>query len=145
MSIIFNKNAVQENKNSVNKDFKVGEVYFAVDGAEEKHSEKLGQFILLKLSISNFEGQTAKITACLFFTDNMLWRVKQFCNCVGEDKLFEKGEISVEAFAGLEGRALVDRNQDYINVKKFLPKILTIKKPLPVETNNKAMDDDLPF
>lgn len=147
MTITFDKNAVQEKtQGNNNKDFNVGKVYFVVDDAEERKSEKSGQFILLKLTINNNEGQTAKITTCLFFTDKMLWRVKQFCTCVGEDRLFDSESISCNAFVGLEGEAIVDRNPEgYINVKRFLQKTLTLKKPEVTTTNKPFSDEDIPF
>lgn len=152
MTITFNKDAVQDNKQAnVNKDFKVGKVCFVVDGAEERHSEKSGAFILLKLSIVNAEKQLGKATTCLFFTDNLLWRVKSFCACVGEDNLFNSGKISADAFVGLEGDALTDRNKEgYINVKRFFPKLLTMKRSVVADINNqdnmeKVVDDGFPF
>lgn len=152
MTITFNKNAVKENNQiNANKDFKTGKVYFVVDGAEERHSDKAGAFILLKLSITNEEKQLAKITTCLFFTDNLLWRVKSFCTCVGEDRLFDSERISADAFVGLEGNAITDRNADgYINIKRFIPKLLTMKRTIAPssyeqDSTKKVLDDGLPF
>jgi hypothetical protein len=110
----------------------------------------------------NEERQVAKITTCLFFTDKMLWRVKSFCSCVGEDSLFNSEKIDTDAFIGLEGNAFVDRNaQGYIDVKKFILPVLSVKKttyPLPSRSSetgvdedevrrklDKNIDDDLPF
>ena len=159
MIITYKKDVIKDTKPvNTTKDFKVGKVSFVVESSEGRHSDKTDtDYVLLKLSIMNEERQVAKITACLFFSDKMLWRFKSFCYCVGEEALFNSEKIDTDAFVGLEGNAMVDRNQQgYIEVKKFLLPIISIKTRInSTQTNNtkenyseekrKILDDEIPF
>jgi len=146
MTIFFDKNILNTTSNIKNdhQNFVAGKVSFVVDKADEKHSDKSGYYMVARLSVINEQKQTAKVNVFLFFTDKSIYRVDQFCKSVGEPNLLHNGQISADAFTGLEGKAIVKKGMNgYLEVVKFLPKNNT-----PVLNNSPALNnsvDDIPF
>lgn len=156
MKIQFNKEALNKNKfNDGYRDFKTGEVKFKIQNTENRFSEKIGNYIVVRMTIENDINQSANMSANISFKDEHLWRTEAFFKSIGEDNIFNSDNSEIDLnkikFEGREGSALVGRdNNGFLGIKKWMPKKYkeqsNLNKPKIDEKNDKeSLDDEIPF
>lgn len=156
MKIQFNKEALNKNKfNSNYRDFKTGEVKFKIQDTENRFSDKIGNYIVVRMTIENDINQIVNMSANISFKDEHLWRTEAFFKSIGEENIFngDNSEIDLNnvKFEDREGNALVARdNNGFLGIKRWLPKKYNdnrvINKPKTYEhKDQELLNDDIPF
>lgn len=132
---------------------------FTVVNAQETQSKAGNDMISLELQVGD-EGAT--VFDNLVSTPKALWKIEQFCKCVGLD--FSRNELNETDCIGMAGKAdfyLGEPKQNgkqYIEVAEYLPPTGYTEQPAtgpatgpatkskPVqETVAPSIDDDIPF
>lgn len=138
-----------------------GEYDFEVMDAENtvfKDDDGEHKQIKLKLRIFADEGSIV-LNTWVGYPVNKLWRLRDFCRCVGLEKAWESGEVTPDDCVGKAGECVVGIWKERNTIRKFLPEYHEVgdskpKKSKGVKTtagkfysdiDEAAKEDDFPF
>lgn len=136
----------------------VGEYNFEIIGAENKRFSTGSDGIALKVGVHTDTGAVRFVNDNLVFTDKAMFKVSQFCKCVGLVTQYEAGELDAEDCKGRVGklRISVEPEGEYPAKNKvagyIVPKsgpaaqvATSASSPPPEPPNPPAEEDDIPF
>jgi hypothetical protein len=126
---------------------------FEIISSNRKTSKAGNQMAELCLNVWDKKGKMIKIFDYLIFSSLPfnIRKIKHFCNSVGLQKEYEKGEIP-EELKGLSGKVEIGikegepipfRNGEYYPKKNIVVDFVQIEKINSI--NEQIKDDDLPF
>lgn len=122
-----------------------GTYAFIVGNAEETESRAGNAMIKLQLLVTP-DGFDNPVTVYenLVFTDKALWKIEQFCNCVGLEDAFKISEetgralIDLDPFDCLNKQGLAEfelNDKGYLSAAEFLEPASTTYKASPKQGN----------
>ena len=82
--------------NLIDKPLENGKATFVVSEWEETVTEKGNDMITITLTVTDKVGSSRKMRDHFVTTDNMLWKLKDFCKSIGLGEQFESGEVNDE-------------------------------------------------
>lgn len=142
-------NAVQ------NRDLLIEDIYpFIVKSMEQQHSKSGNEMLKVRLGVMDTKGDTRYIFDYLLATDQMIYKLKHFCESIGLAAKYAEGKFYPQDCIGLMGKVKIgiqkgaikedgtgsypDKNsvKDYIKAEE---KIVSVAK---IETD---LNDDINF
>jgi hypothetical protein len=152
MSFNFKPMSDQEIDAYLNRELLKEDVYpFMVKGVEQKISNSGNPMLKIHLGVMH-EGEERNIIDYLVATDQMMFKIKHFCEAIGVEDLYNSGTISPDACLKRSGKAKIGIQKggpkenggfypDKNSVKDYIKcEVSQIKKPDQDEFN-----DDIKF
>lgn len=80
---------------------------FVVKEYEQKISKSGNEMLQVRLAIMDKDGSQRNLTDYLVATDQMMFKLKHFCETIGFEKEYEKGNFEPSKCIGRSGKALI--------------------------------------
>ncbi len=124
-----------------------GIFHFQVLRGVEKHSDKIGAFISLRMKLSLPNNRFRTIFDSLFFADEMMWKTRHFYASTGKLDIYESGKFMAQDCDYLEGYAEVDHRirKDTGEIEGYIKDYLLPDAAPPKPTEEPFFDDAIPM
>lgn len=135
-----------EQIDSYRKILKPGIANFTIISASEKTSKAGNPMIEIKMHVWDSEGTQGQLLDWLVGAPEMAWKLKSFCQSIGNESLYESGEISPLTLINKSGQLKIGLKKD--NDGNDRPRVVgyvhqTNVANISGDTND--LDDDCPF
>ncbi len=116
---------------------------FQVLRGQEKRSDKVGEFISLKLRLDIGQNKNRVIFDSLFFTDEMIWKTRHFYRSVNRLDIYESRKFMAQDCDNLKGFVEIDHRvrKDTGEIEAYVKDYISPEKPPESED---FIDDDIP-
>ena len=123
-----------------------GEYNFEITKATEKVSKAGNPMIEIAIKVWDKEGKERYVYDYLMTSrPSLLYRIKNLCEAIGKNEIYEKGQISETDLYGASGKLTISIQSASVQhpakniVKNY------IASEIKPEENEDKFDDDLPF
>lgn len=122
---------------------------FEVVAASEKISNKGDPYISMQLKCVDKNGKEGTVFTMLMGTSAWSWKIRRFCECVGQAEMYETGNIDSFFCVGKTGQCNLkldkpnNKGEIYMGVADYISVKDKKYEPKPVE--HAMSNDDIPF